>query len=347
MALDPWFLENLICPVDGGPLTWDAASSALRSAAGRTYPVIEGVPQMRVPGATTTVTGLSAPEDDLSRDAPWYVETVLVSPEQKQGIRRLIEEGSALDPVATYLVAATNGLAYAHLVGKLAEYPIPDLRLEQGEGELLLDIGCSWGRWCIAAARRGYQPVGIDPSLGAVMAARRICARLGVPARFIVGDARHLPLRTGCFDRVFSYSVIQHFSPEDAARTIGHIGRVLKPGGESFIQMPNRLGLRCLYNQARRRFREARGFEVRYWSLRELRRVFEEAVGRTSFSTDCFFGIGWQPGDARFMPPHFRIIIAFSELLRRASRWLPPLTRLADSVYVASRKGLQPRHGGR
>ena len=38
----------------------------------------------------------------------------------------------------------------------------------------LLDIGCSWGRWSLAAARKGYSVVGIDPSLGAVMAARRI-----------------------------------------------------------------------------------------------------------------------------------------------------------------------------
>ena len=39
-------------------------------------------------------------------------------------------------------------------------------------GTRLLDIGCSWGRWSLAAAARGYDAVGIDPSLGAIMAAR-------------------------------------------------------------------------------------------------------------------------------------------------------------------------------
>lgn len=337
--IDPWFLDHLVCPVDGTALTWDATASRLVSAAGRAYPVVDGVPLMRPRGVATAVEGLETPDEAVPEGAPWYVNSVLVSDEQKRGIRRLIEEKSTLDPVASYLVAATNGLAYAHLVGRLEEYPIPEIGLAPGEGRLLLDIGCSWGRWCVAAARRGYQPVGIDPSLGAVMAARRICAQLGVKSRFIVGDARHLPLRDSTFDCVFSYSVIQHFSLADAGQTIGHAGRVLKPGGLGRVQMPTRLGLRCLYNQFRRGFREPKGFEVRYWSLGELRRVFEQKIGKTRFLVDCFFGIGWQPGDAHLMPPVYRAVIAGSEFLRRASGWLPPLTWLADSVYVESRKG--------
>jgi SAM-dependent methyltransferase len=232
----------------------------------------------------------------------------------------------------------TSGLGYSHLVGKLTEYPIPEIRLPPGEGRSLLDIGCSWGRWCVAAGRRGYVPVGLDPSLGGVMAARRVCAQLGIQARFIVGDARHLPLRSSLFDQVFSYSVIQHFSPADAAQTIGHAGRVLKAGGNSLIQMPTKLGLRCLYNQLRRGFREPTGFDVRYWSLGELRRLFESRIGRTQFSVDCFFGIGWQASDAHLMPPVFRAVIATSEFLRRLAARFPPLTRIADSVYVESRK---------
>jgi SAM-dependent methyltransferase len=338
-TLDPWYVENLICPVDGSALAFDAQTSRLRSAAGRTYPVVDGIPVMLPPDTDPTLAAVRAsmhPEEDT---APWYLKSVLLSEEQKRSILDLVASGNTkVDPVAAHLVAATNGLGYIHLIGKLQEYPIPEIRLPDGNGKLLLDIGCSWGRWVAAAARKGYNAIGIDPSLGAVMAARRMTRELGLEARFIVGDARHLPLRAGLFDTVFSYSVIQHFSVADATRTFGHVGRVLKPGANCMIQMPAKYGARCLYNQARRGFRETKGFEVRYWTLRDLKRVFENKIGPVKFSVDCFFGIGWQASDARFMPASFRLIISASEFLRRISQWFPPLKQVADSVYVAAVK---------
>ena len=338
-ALDPWYLENLQCPVSGSPLSWDAARSRLVSGTGHAYPVIDGIPVMLPEEVEPTLAPLRASREANSADAPWYLPSLLLSDAEKAGIRKLIDAGATrIDPVAAYLVAATNGIGYVHLIGKLTEYPIPEMRLPEGEGRLLLDIGCSWGRWCIAAARKGYAPVGIDPSLGAVMAARRITRALGLTVRFVVGDARHLPFRSETFDAVFSYSVIQHFSVRDATQTFEKIGRVLKPGGCSMIQMPTRFGLRCLYNQARRGFRATTGFEVRYWSIADIRKVMEQHVGPSRFTVDCFFGIGWQPSDAHLMPPRYRAIIACSEVLRRLSARLPLLLGVADSVYVHSTK---------
>src|SRR5204863_8472237 len=136
--------------------------------------------------------------------------------------------------------------------GVLDRYPIPVLRLPDGGGRRLLDVGCSWGRWSMAAARNGYRVVGIDPSLGAVMAARRVARDLKFDASFVVGDARFLPFVQDSFDTVFSYSVIQHFSKVDAKQAIGEIARVLAHGGTTKVQMPSQLGIRCLYHQFRR-----------------------------------------------------------------------------------------------
>jgi len=74
------------------------------------------------------------------------------------------------------IIGATSGSSYKHLIGnpKLSEYPIPEISLPSASGALLLDLGCNWGRWSISAARNGYSVVGLDPSLGAVLAARRI-----------------------------------------------------------------------------------------------------------------------------------------------------------------------------
>jgi hypothetical protein len=43
--------------------------------------------------------------------------------------------------------------------------------VEDGGGELLLDIGSNWGRWSASAASKAGV-IGIDPSLGAIMAVR-------------------------------------------------------------------------------------------------------------------------------------------------------------------------------
>jgi ubiquinone/menaquinone biosynthesis C-methylase UbiE len=102
-----------------------------------------------------------------------------------------------------------------------------------------LDIGCNWGRWSIAAARKGFSVVGIDPSLGAVMAARRIANELNLNIKYLVADGRFLLFPDNHFKVAHSYSVLQHFSKDDARRTIAQISRVLEPGGLAKIQMAN------------------------------------------------------------------------------------------------------------
>ncbi len=49
MALDPWLLKRLICPVTRSPLRYDEAAEELVSdAAGLAYPIRDGVPVMLV-----------------------------------------------------------------------------------------------------------------------------------------------------------------------------------------------------------------------------------------------------------------------------------------------------------
>jgi SAM-dependent methyltransferase len=177
----------------------------------------------------------------------------------------------------------------------------------------------------------------MDPSLGAVLAARRVAASLGLAARFVVGDARFLPFHGRSFDRVFSYSVLQHLSRDHVRLAVDDMARVTAPAGSVLVQMPTRFGIRCLYHQARRRFREAAEFEVRYWTIPQLRRLFGR-IGPAAVSVDCFFGIGLQRSDAALMPARLKVVLAASEALRAASGVLRPLVYLADSVYVTAQR---------
>jgi 2-polyprenyl-3-methyl-5-hydroxy-6-metoxy-1,4-benzoquinol methylase len=252
-SIDPWYLENLVCPIDHTELHIDD----LISKRGRRYPVVEGLP------------------------------VLLVTEE---------------------------------------------------EGHTLLDIGCNWGRWSIAAARKGFSMVGIDPSLGAVTAARRIAKELNLDIKYLVADGRFLPFRERQFKVAYSYSVLQHLSKGDARKTISQISRVLEPGGLAKIQMANRWGLRSLQHQARRKFRDPKDFQVLYWTIAELKATFSEIVGTTHISADCYFGLGWQWCGFRLVLQKHKFVLMASEALRRLSDILWPIRMFADREFCTATK---------
>lgn len=255
----------------------------------------------------------------------------LVAPDESDGTERI-------HPLVQRWVAASNGILYVPLVGKLTRYPIPDIRLPRGGGASLLDIGASWGRWSISAALKGYTVTSLDPDIYALRAAKKVARQHGVEIDPVCADARFLPFSDDSFDCVFSYSVLQHLPKADVLTTLSEVRRVLKPGGYCLIQMPNKIGIRSLQHQFRRHFRQARGFEVRYWSPRELRASFTDAIGTSDLLVDCFFGLGLQPSDIDIMPSKYRAVIRMSEALRHISERLPALGRLADSLYVRAKK---------
>jgi 2-polyprenyl-3-methyl-5-hydroxy-6-metoxy-1,4-benzoquinol methylase len=275
------------------------------------------------------------------RNPDLYLESLGVSDAEKIIAVDLARTKGEIDPVVSVLIAATNGVSYKHQIGVLSEYPIPVIRLPHTRNQMLLDIGCSWGRWSIAAARKGYRVVGIDPSLSAIMAAKRVAKQMNLSIDYICGDARHLPFCNNSFDAVFSYSVIQHFSKRDAGQALTEIGGVLKPLGICLVQMPNYLGVRSLLHLARRKFAEGIGFEVRYWSISELRRTFASRIGPPEFTVHCFFGLGLELTDAHLMSRYVRWAVYISENLRKLSMKMPLLTRLADSVYVKAVKQVE------
>jgi len=244
----------------------------------------------------------------------------------------------ALEPSVQQGIAATCGYLYRHLIGRLPRYPIPELRLPPGGGGLFLELGSNWGRWCIAAARLGYVPVGIDPSLEAIRAARRIAGRLGVQAHYLVADARRLPFRDDTFDAGFSYSVLQHFAKENVRLALRELRRVLKPGATSLVQMANSLGLRSAVARVRERVRPvvAEEFRVRYWTPWELERTFAAELGPSELEVDGFFSLNVQAADLDLMLPRLRAVIRASEATRAVAARVPPLKLLADSLYLRS-----------
>jgi SAM-dependent methyltransferase/uncharacterized protein YbaR (Trm112 family) len=317
-VVDRALLRLLVCPRDHKVLK--EQDRHLLCPNGHRYPIAEGIPILLLAeNAQTHIEGTRSLQVGASGEA---TPAPLLSPPGE------------IDPFVQHIIAATNGMLYIRLVGKLTDYPIPHLRLPPGDGKRFLEIGCNWGRWCVAAARMGYRPVGIDPSLKGIRAARHVAQQLGIEAHYVVADGRNLPFASGTFDQVFSYSVLQHLSRENARLTLQEVARALHSGGGFLVQMPNCFGIRCLYHQARRGFREGRDFDVRYWTPRELVSTFRAAFGSARVVVDGFFSLNAQISDVNLLPGKYRSVVYASEALRKISGVFSPLTYVADSLYV-------------
>ena len=323
MTVLPELLELLACPRDNAPLEQSAAGF-ITCSHGHTYPVVDGIPVLLIDRSENDARGFWTQRvTDSSLSFAANVETDTF-------------DGVGIHPHVQDILASTGGFMYKGI--KLESYPIPELRMPHGEGRTLLDVGCNWGRWTVAAAKAGYRVTGIDPHLVALRAARHVARAEGVTVHFVCGDARVLPFRAESFDRAFSYSVVQHFAKSEARVMLQQMAQAIKPGGQMMVQMPNRAGIRSFYHLARRGFGDGKAFDVRYYSVRELVSLFRSVVGPSTLKVDGFFGLGIQPTDLPLMPPHRRIVIHSSELLRKAARRQRWIAGFADSLYITSQK---------
>lgn len=251
-----------------------------------------------------------------------------------------IGPGASVDPFVNDWVVNTNGNLYWRARGRLRRYPIPVLPICNGEAKVLVDVGCGWGRWTIAAARAGFRPIGLDVHIDALAAAIRVSRQMDVRADYVCSDADRLPFQSASIDCVFSYSVLQHLEKSSVIRFFTEASRVLKPQGVCLVQLPNVFGLRNMLQQAKRGFREGRSgtFEMRYWSTNRIRQAVEMAgMKNTAIRPDGFFTQNPQLADLDLLSPKGKLIVLASNAGRKLATMLPILTGLADSLWVEAR----------
>jgi SAM-dependent methyltransferase len=123
------------------------------------------------------------------------------------------------------------GDAYEPYIGRWSRLVARELLswLDPPAGSVWLDVGCGPGALAgaVLAAADPAALVGLDPSPGFVAHAR---ARLGDPrARFLVADARRLPLADARVDAAVS-GLVLNFVP-DPAQAVREMARVTRPGG--------------------------------------------------------------------------------------------------------------------
>ena len=104
----------------------------------------------------------------------------------------------------------------------------------------ILEVGCGGGLICEQLAQRKATIVGLDPSEGALAAARAHARQsgLGQNIYYQQGYAEALPFADGSFSTIISFDTLEHV--RDLKATISEIARVLAPGGIFVFDTINR-----------------------------------------------------------------------------------------------------------
>src|SRR5262245_25365176 len=111
---------------------------------------------------------------------------------------------------------------------------------ERGAGRLL-DVGCNEGRGLVLYRRNGFRPEGLELNSRAAEVART--------RGFMVYESDIAALQPSLpFERIVLSNVLEHAL--DPKAMLGHIKRLLVPGGEVWISLPNhRSALRALFGR--------------------------------------------------------------------------------------------------
>jgi SAM-dependent methyltransferase len=114
-------------------------------------------------------------------------------------------------------------------------------------GDLLLDLGCGFGRHAFEAARRGARVVALDYSDAELKEVRNTFGAMAQAGQVtedscagaVQGDATHLPFADASFDKIVASEVLEHIG--DDQRALCELARILKPGGALAATVPAEL----------------------------------------------------------------------------------------------------------
>lgn len=118
------------------------------------------------------------------------------------------------------------------LFRKQALYGLPQHFPRYRVGGRALDIGCGNGSFLNHLKRHGWQVAGVELSLAAANLAKR-----EYNIDVFAGDVREAPFAPASFDFVHMSHVLEHFY--DPLEQLEAVERLLKPGGQVYIETPN------------------------------------------------------------------------------------------------------------
>lgn len=187
-------------------------------------------------------------------------------PFEQRWRRRFVERGALMDDDADIAGWTRTGLAT-----RVRQFS----RLWQDSPGALggewLDVGCGAGTYTRLLHDQGYTVLGLDYSAPSLQKAR---ARSPAEIGWAAADIHHLPLRAERVQGVLCFGVVQAL--DDSAHAMGELARVIRPGGEVWIDA---LNARCLPTRLSEWRRRRRGGSphLRYESSKRFCHIAREA----------------------------------------------------------------------
>lgn len=104
----------------------------------------------------------------------------------------------------------------------------------------VIDIACGHGRHAIALAERGADVIGVDFAVSLLSRAQHLAAELHTPVRWVLGDMRQLPCRTGFADAAILMDSFGFFDTEqEHGAVLEEAARVLRTDGRLALKVVN------------------------------------------------------------------------------------------------------------
>jgi SAM-dependent methyltransferase len=111
-------------------------------------------------------------------------------------------------------------------------------------GARILDAGSGNGRY-LGELSKHYAVIGADVSLTALGSSRAQIARSGRFAEHVGASVHSLPFKSGSFDGIICYGVLQHLFAEERKLAVREFSRLLSVGGLIFFEAFGCEDMRC------------------------------------------------------------------------------------------------------
>lgn len=160
-------------------------------------------------------------------------------------------------------------------------------------GNRYVDVGCGAATYTRWLADNGLSVVGVDYSQPTLFKAR---ARTPESIPLCAGDATRLPFANAVFDGALCFGLLQAVS--DARPVAAELGRILKPGGELWIDALNASGVAARTERARLRMK-GKQMHLRYDIPREIIR----ALSASGFDDITLHWLPILPSRLRWLQP--------------------------------------------
>jgi SAM-dependent methyltransferase len=201
------FRELLACPACGGALATDWSCGGC----GARYEVLDGIPDLRLPGDART-----------------------------EAVRRFYDRAPFPGYPAHDSLQALRARAEHSRLPRLIDRAIP------GDARIV-EVGCGTGQMCLFLARADRTIVGADLTRASLALGAAAAHRFGLDrVQFVETDLQRPGLKRGAFDVVYSSGVLHH--TPNPRQSFAPLAQLARPGGtivlgvyNAFARLPARL----------------------------------------------------------------------------------------------------------